>query len=47
MSMREKSSHRRRLNSGTDELRGLVGMMTIDIADGKRSYDFEHTIKGQ
>jgi hypothetical protein len=34
-------------DSGTGELIGLVGTMTIDIADGKHSYKFEYTIKGQ
>ena len=34
-------------DSGTGELLGLAGRMTIDIADGKHSYDFEYTIKGQ
>lgn len=34
-------------DSGTGELVGLSGRMTIDIADGKHSYDFEYTIKGQ
>ena len=31
-------------DSGTDELAGLSGTMTIDIADGKHSYDFEYTL---
>jgi Protein of unknown function (DUF3224) len=31
-------------DSGTDELVGLIGMMTIDIANGKHSYDFEYTL---
>ncbi|MGB7924457.1 MAG: DUF3224 domain-containing protein [Pyrinomonadaceae bacterium] len=34
-------------DSGTGELLGLTGRMTIDIADGKHSYDFEYTINGQ
>jgi hypothetical protein len=29
-------------DSGTDELRGLTGHMTIAIAEGKHSYDFEY-----
>jgi Protein of unknown function (DUF3224) len=33
-------------DSGTGELLGLAGMMTIDIADGKHSYDFEYTLPG-
>ncbi len=31
-------------DSGTDELLGLTGKMTIDIADGKHLYDFEYTL---
>jgi hypothetical protein len=31
-------------DSGTDELAGLVGSMTIIIADGKHSYDFDYTL---
>jgi hypothetical protein len=31
-------------DSGTDQLIGLVGTMTINIAEGKHSYDFEYTI---
>jgi hypothetical protein len=34
-------------DSGTGELVGLAGMMTIEITDGKHSYEFEYTIKGQ
>ncbi len=30
--------------SGTDELKGLSGRMTINIADGKHSYVFEYTL---
>ncbi len=30
-------------DSGTGELTGLVGTMTINIADGQHSYDFEYT----
>jgi hypothetical protein len=30
-------------DSGTGELKGLGGTMTIDIADGKHSYDFAYT----
>jgi hypothetical protein len=33
-------------DSGTGELLGLAGTMTIDIANGKHSYKFEYTIKG-
>ena len=32
-------------DSGTGELEGLAGKMTIDIADGKHSYEFEYTLK--
>ncbi len=31
-------------DSGTDQLAGLAGKMTINIADGKHSYDFEYTL---
>lgn len=31
-------------DSGTGELVGLDGRMTINIADGKHSYDFEYTL---
>jgi hypothetical protein len=31
-------------DSGTDELTGISGKMTIKIADGKHSYDFEYTL---
>ena len=31
-------------DSGTGELVGLAGRMTLDIADGKHSYDFEYTL---
>jgi len=31
-------------DSGTGQLAGLAGKMTIDIADGKHSYDFEYTL---
>jgi hypothetical protein len=31
-------------DSGTGELEGLTGKMTINIADGKHSYDFEYTL---
>jgi hypothetical protein len=34
-------------DSGTGELLGLAGVMTIEITDGKHSYKFEYTIKGQ
>ena len=31
-------------DSGTGRLVGLTGKMTINIADGKHSYDFEYTL---
>jgi len=31
-------------DSGTGELAGLAGTMRIEIADGRHSYDFEHTL---
>jgi hypothetical protein len=31
-------------DSGTGELAGLSGKMTINIADGKHSYEFEYTL---
>jgi len=31
-------------DSGTDQLAGLTGKMTIKIADGKHYYDFEYTL---
>ncbi|MGI8510107.1 MAG: DUF3224 domain-containing protein [Gemmatimonadaceae bacterium] len=31
-------------DSGTDQLAGLAGTMTINIADGKHSYDFDYTL---
>ncbi len=31
-------------DSGTGELTGLAGTMTINIVDGKHSYDFEYTL---
>lgn len=30
--------------SATDDLHGLAGTMTIQIADGKHSYDFSYTL---
>jgi hypothetical protein len=33
-------------DSGTGELAGLAGSMTIDIAGGKHSYVFEYTLGG-
>jgi Protein of unknown function (DUF3224) len=33
-------------DSGTDQLTGIAGKMTIIIADGKHSYEFEHTLGG-
>ena len=31
-------------DSGSDQLVGLTGTMTIQIADGKHSYEFEYTL---
>lgn len=31
-------------DSGTGQLAGLAGKMTINIADGKHSYEFEYTL---
>jgi hypothetical protein len=31
-------------DSGTGQLAGLAGQMTINIADGKHSYEFEYTL---
>jgi Protein of unknown function (DUF3224) len=31
-------------DSGTGQLTGLAGKMTINIADGKHSYDFDYTL---
>jgi hypothetical protein len=31
-------------DSGTDQLTGLAGSLTIRIADGKHSYDFDYTL---
>jgi uncharacterized protein DUF3224 len=31
-------------DSGTDELKGLAGTMTIQIADGKHSYNLTYTL---
>lgn len=31
-------------DSGTGELKGLMGKMKINIADGKHSYEFEYTL---
>jgi hypothetical protein len=33
-------------DSGTGELAELAGTMTITIADGKHSYDFEYSLAG-
>lgn len=33
-------------DSGTGDLTGLTGKMSIEIADGKHSYDFEYAIPG-
>jgi hypothetical protein len=32
-------------DSGTGELEGLAGKMTIDVADGKHSYEFEYALE--
>jgi hypothetical protein len=34
-------------DSGTGELAGITGTMTIDIADGKHSYTLEYTLAAQ
>jgi Protein of unknown function (DUF3224) len=34
-------------DSGTEELAGLAGKMTINIADGKHSYGFEYSLEPQ
>jgi hypothetical protein len=31
-------------DSGTGQLAGLAGQMTINIVDGKHFYDFDYTI---
>ena len=33
-------------DSGTDQLTGIAGKMTIIIAGGKHSYEFEYTLAG-
>jgi hypothetical protein len=33
-------------DSGTDQLAGLTGMMTIKIDEGKHSYEFDYTFSG-
>jgi hypothetical protein len=33
-------------DSGTDQLAGLMGMMTIKIEEGKHSYEFDYTFSG-
>lgn len=33
-------------DSGTDELTGLVGTMTIDMVDGEHRYNFDHDVVG-
>jgi hypothetical protein len=33
-------------DSGTEQLRGLAGRMTINIADGKHSYEFDYELEG-
>ena len=32
-------------DSGTGELAGLAGTMTISVADARHSYDFEYTLE--
>jgi hypothetical protein len=32
-------------DSGTGQLAGLAGKMTINIVDGKHSYNFEYTLE--
>jgi hypothetical protein len=34
-------------DSGTSELEGLAGTMTITIADGKHSYEMQYTLGGK
>lgn len=34
-------------DSGTGELKGISGRMTIQIADGKHSYEFEYAIAAE
>ena len=34
-------------DSGTGELTGISGTLTIQIADGKHSYDFAYTLPGE
>jgi hypothetical protein len=33
-------------DSGPGDLEGLAGTLTIIIADGKHSYEFEYTLSG-
>jgi hypothetical protein len=33
-------------DSGTGQLQGLAGRMTINITDGKHSYEFDYELKG-
>jgi hypothetical protein len=33
-------------DSGTAELAGLTGTMTIIVTDGKHSYEFDYTLRG-
>ena len=33
-------------DSGTGQLTGLAGRLTIDIANGQHSYDFDYTLPG-
>lgn len=34
-------------DSGTDELAGLAGKMTINVGDGGHSYEFEYTLPAE
>lgn len=34
-------------DSGTDELAGIAGEMTINIADGKHFYEFDYTLASE
>ena len=36
--------HRRLRVTGTEELTGLSGRLTIDIVEGKHSYGFDYTL---
>jgi hypothetical protein len=34
-------------DSGTDALKGIVGTMTIDVANGQHSYTFEYSLNDE